>query len=320
MFAAAPSPFPSRRTRRAAVVRAIVVSAVVLGAVSEGRAQTVNAARSPVPPTIEVMRAKAAVGDAEAQHDLAGILEFGAAGVPADTRQAVSLYCRAARKGRGEAAYRLSRLYMFGRGVPIDGHMSIAWLRVSAELGWPAALRLMSLLPRREAVVPAACGVGVLQPVRYRTPPAAVTAMVRRMAPDFGLDPDLVAAVIEVESAWRADSVSSKDAAGLMQLMPETARRFGVENVFDPADNLRGGMRYLRWLLSYFRGDLSLVLAAYNAGEGAVERHGGLPPFTETVDYVRKVRRLYPVDEHPFDATLSRPSRLASLGGVDRRR
>lgn len=294
------------------LVSALLVRIALL--VPDVRAQTANAARSPEPPFVQILRAKAALGEEEAQHDLARILEFGADGVPSDTRQAVSLYCRAARKGRGEAAYRLSRLYMFGRGVPIDGHMSIAWLRVSAELGYQAAERLMSLLPKAEAVIPAACGNGILQPVRYRTPPAAVMAMVRRMAPTFGLDPDLVSAVIEVESAWRADSVSPKDAAGLMQLMPETARRFGVENVFDPEDNLRGGMRYLRWLLSYFRGDLSLVLAAYNAGEGAVERHGGLPPFAETVDYVRKVRRLYPADDHPYDATLARPSYPASAG------
>jgi len=263
---------------------------------------------------VVALRERAAGGDAVAQYELALLLETGEGGVAADPVQALSLYCRSARKGDGNAAYRVSRLYMFGRGVPIDGHMSIAWLRVAAGLRHPEALRLLSLLPPQEARVPAACGRNVLPPVRYRTPPGNVMTLVRRLAPEFGLDPALVAAVVEVESAWRPDSVSPKDAAGLMQLMPETAERFGVRNVFDPEQNLRGGMMYLRWLLAYFRGDVPLALAAYNAGEGAVERHGGLPPFAETVDYVRKVRGRYPLPTHPFDASLSRASSLVAGG------
>jgi soluble lytic murein transglycosylase-like protein len=84
-----------------------------------------------------------------------------------------------------------------------------------------------------------------------------------------------------------------------MQLMPETAERFGVKNIRDPAENIRGGVLYLRWLISTFSGDLSLVLAAYNAGENAVWRYGGIPPYPETVDYVKKVRRLYGAKHHP---------------------
>ena len=80
-----------------------------------------------------------------------------------------------------------------------------------------------------------------------------------------------------------------------MQLVPETAARFGVERVFDPEENIRGGMSYLRWLKSYFAGDLVLVLAAYNAGEGAVERFGGVPPFPETKAYIEKIRGAYNV-------------------------
>ncbi|MFO1295537.1 MAG: lytic transglycosylase domain-containing protein [Rubrivivax sp.] len=100
-----------------------------------------------------------------------------------------------------------------------------------------------------------------------------------------------------------------------MQLLPETARRFGVRNVQDPAQNIRGGMAYLRWLLAYFEGDLSLALAAYNAGEGAVERYLGVPPFAETRNYVLKILlSLNGKRRHGFDASLTPPSgRLAAM-------
>ncbi len=75
-----------------------------------------------------------------------------------------------------------------------------------------------------------------------------------------------------------------------MQLIPETAERFQVKNAFDAEDNIRGGMAYLRWLLAFFKGDVTLVAAAYNAGEGAVERHQGIPPYAETIDYVQKIQ------------------------------
>jgi soluble lytic murein transglycosylase-like protein len=86
-----------------------------------------------------------------------------------------------------------------------------------------------------------------------------------------------------------------------MQLMPDTAQRFGVNDVFDAGENIRGGAKYLRWLLTYFEGDLSLTLAAYNAGEGAVTRYGGIPPFPETRAYVQKVRALYTPDRHAIE-------------------
>lgn len=141
------------------------------------------------------------------------------------------------------------------------------------------------------------------------TPPA-VTRLVLALAPQYGLDPRLVLAVIAAESSFRVDAVSPRNARGLMQLMPDTAARFGVTDPFDPVQNLRGGMTYLRWLLSFFRGDVSLALAAYNAGEGSVERYRGVPPFRETQAYLRKVRRLYPAETHPFEADLAEASRV----------
>ncbi|MCW2246978.1 soluble lytic murein transglycosylase-like protein [Azospirillum fermentarium] len=137
-------------------------------------------------------------------------------------------------------------------------------------------------------------------------PPAAIKALVHKMAPAYGLDPDLVLAVIAVESNFRAGVVSDKNAMGLMQLIPETAERFGVANVFDAEDNIRGGMKYLRWLLAHFDGDVTLALAGYNAGEGAVRQYGGIPPYRETQDYVVKVHSLYRPARHPFDRTAAR--------------
>jgi soluble lytic murein transglycosylase-like protein len=110
----------------------------------------------------------------------------------------------------------------------------------------------------------------------------------------FQVDPGLVDAVIQVESGYNARARSPKGALGLMQLIPATASRFGVSNPFDPADNLRGGVTYLGHLLTLFGGNVPLSLAAYNAGEGAVVRQGGIPPFAETRDYVRKVAAVYP--------------------------
>jgi hypothetical protein len=107
-----------------------------------------------------------------------------------------------------------------------------------------------------------------------------------------GVSPDLVKAVIQVESEFDHLAVSSKGAQGLMQLMPFTARRFGVSDSFDPRQNIFGGVQYLRFLLDMFQGDVSLVLAGYNAGENAVTRYKGIPPYKETRGYVQKVRSL----------------------------
>lgn len=119
--------------------------------------------------------------------------------------------------------------------------------------------------------------------------PTDLAEMVEAAARRHNLDPELVRAVVAVESGFRPDAVSPKGAQGLMQLMPRTARSLGVKDAFDPADNLDGGTRYLRALVTRYGGDLRRALAAYNAGEGAVARHGGVPPYPETLAYVRKV-------------------------------
>lgn len=103
------------------------------------------------------------------------------------------------------------------------------------------------------------------------------------------LDRALLAAVAKVESNFKPFAISPRGAAGILQLMPQTAKRFGVKNVFDATQNIDGGARYLRWLLDRFNGRVDLALAGYNAGEGAVDRHHGVPPFAETEWYLYKV-------------------------------
>ena len=106
----------------------------------------------------------------------------------------------------------------------------------------------------------------------------------------YGVDPLLIKAVIKTESNFDPYAVSNKGACGLMQLIPETAARFGVSDVYDPKANIYGGTQYLSWLMAYFQGDLELVLAAYNAGENAVEKYNRqIPPYKETINYVKKV-------------------------------
>ncbi|WP_425491140.1 lytic transglycosylase domain-containing protein [Luteimonas fraxinea] len=115
---------------------------------------------------------------------------------------------------------------------------------------------------------------------------------VARAAREFGVDEAIVRAIMHAESAFNPNALSRAGAQGLMQLMPATAARFGVVNAFDPEQNIRGGVEYLAWLLKRFNGDLTLAAAGYNAGEGAVQRHGGVPPYAETQRYVVRVGTL----------------------------
>lgn len=130
---------------------------------------------------------------------------------------------------------------------------------------------------------------------REGSPDAEVGGLVMEIAPRYGVDPELVFCLMRKESSFKRKALSHKGASGLMQLMPATARRFDVSDIFDPRQNITGGVRYLRWLMDAFGEDrLDLVLAGYNAGEGSVIKYGrSVPPYSETRDYVKVITGRY---------------------------
>ncbi len=205
---------------------------------------------------------------------------------------------------RAAAHQALSTVLARGKAEVRVGVMGVPWRRYGAVRGgsWAAldpyknlriaAARLAPHLAARSAPV-----------ARRRS--RRFDQLIGRLAPRFALDPQFVREVVAAESAYNPRARSPKGAQGLMQLMPGTAARFGVENPWDPEDNLMGGMRYLEFLLAYYRGDLTRVLAAYNAGEVAVDRHGGVPPYAETRRYVARILKHYGKPTHPYRRVLA---------------
>ena len=128
-----------------------------------------------------------------------------------------------------------------------------------------------------------------ITPSSLPTSKAQIQSLVQSQAKRYGVDPSLVEAVVKAESAYNPTAVSKVGAQGLMQLMPATAQELGVSNSFDPAQNIAGGTKYLAGLLNRYNGNLQKAVAAYNAGPGAVDKYGGIPPYRETQNYVRKV-------------------------------
>jgi soluble lytic murein transglycosylase-like protein len=134
----------------------------------------------------------------------------------------------------------------------------------------------------------------------YTTGNAQVDNLLIQSGKNNGVDPLLLYSVMHQESSFKSRAISPKGARGLMQLMPGTAARFGVRNIFDPQQNIEAGTRYLRFLLDRFEGDLKLALAGYNAGEGAVDKYGWrIPPYAETQEYVRRISRRYQLLRDP---------------------
>ncbi|MGM9485302.1 transglycosylase SLT domain-containing protein [Roseateles sp. NT4] len=254
-------------------------------------------------------------------------LEYGD-GVKRDEVAAAKLYCRAARYGDAEAQYSLGWMLTNSRGIQRNDAEAAHLFAAAAEQGMeqaqnmlermggtplgdpPPCLRPPETDPPVAVASPPAKGskpvsLWATLPLPERAPPAIVS-YVKLVAPEYQLSPALVLAVMATESNFDPLAESPKRAQGLMQLLPETGARFGVVRLRDPSQNIRGGMAYLRWLLAYFEGDVMLAVAAYNAGEKAVDRYLGVPPYAETRLYVRKImaatggQRL-----HPFDAKVT---------------
>lgn len=163
-----------------------------------------------------------------------------------------------------------------------------------------AAVHVPKLQPPAEpAVSPAP-----VSPARGAAPATDITSLVRQASATHGVDPALVHSVVAVESGFNPLAISPKGARGLMQLMPATARRFGVTDSFDVRQNIEAGVKYLRHLQEMFKDD-RLALAAYNAGEGAVLKYGGIPPYRETEQYVEKVGRRLNTVRQPIPAANS---------------
>jgi soluble lytic murein transglycosylase-like protein len=156
-----------------------------------------------------------------------------------------------------------------------------------------------------------------VKPTEPTTVQDPMDRIVQEAAQRHKVDPALVKAVISTESDWNPRAVSRKGAEGLMQLIPETAERFGVGNPMDPVQNVEGGTTYLRWLLDRYNGDLRKTLAAYNAGEGAVDQSGGVPRYRETQQYVQKVTHAYFQPGSGRNPTLWEPPRPPVRREVD---
>ena len=247
-------------------------------------------------------------------------------GVPRNPTLAATLYCEGARRGDAQAHYNLGWMYANGRGIERNDATAAYFFRAAAELGLEAATRMLKVVGnptpempeclRKPAPLPTDTpSQASAKPGKHfeRVAPRKVWDLVMKIAPQYKVEPQLALAIISAESNFDSLAQSPKNAQGLMQLIPETSERFNVKNAFDPAQNIRGGVAYLRWLLAYFEGDVALVAAAYNAGEGRVEQYRGVPPFQETRAYVQRILGTVGQLVHPFDASITRPSPSLSL-------
>ena len=246
------------------------------------------------------------------------LLEQGQAAMGAlDFHLAAQHYCSAARQGSVDGQYRLGRLLLLQRSVPKAQAQGRFMLALAARNGHAEALQFFDepgLVPmdeQRPQCLPEPAAGSLedrTEPVSHEVVKRYLDQLnrerrrwalrVQERAPYYGVDPRLAVSIVRAESNFNPFAVSPKNAQGLMQLIPATAKRFGVRNLLDPQQNIEGGLAYLRWLLLRFDHDVVKTSAAYNAGEGAVDRHQGVPPFPETQAYVARILGFYLATRH----------------------
>ena len=255
-----------------------------------------------------------------------GMQYKGIVGTQAYYQEAFDMNCVAARDGDARAYFALGWLYANGRGVKKDLVLASTMLSKAAVAGHVKAKEILEVMPEvtEQPTLPA-CLTKPPEPILAESPTpiepppvnffeenGKIHKLVSRLAPDYGIDVRLAMAVIAVESGFNPRATSPKNAQGLMQLIPDTARRFRVRDAYDPEQNIKGGLAYLQWLMTEFEGKVELVAAAYNAGEKAVARYGGIPPYAETQNYVQKVLSLYRKTTHPYRDHLGRAVSLTA--------
>lgn len=216
--------------------------------------------------------------------------------------QAYTHYCALAGEARDpDAQFAMGWLYSTGKGVEVNHDIAARFFSLAAIQGHREAREWLDKEPGNAelAKLPACMHTheNSAAQVLYRKR-GPVYQLVKKHAPKYGVDVDLAMAVIAVESGFNPKATSRKKAQGLMQLLPDTQARFHVKDAYDPEQNIKGGLSYLRWLIGHFKGDVELVTAAYNAGENAVQRHKGIPPYPETRDYVKRVAHYYKKKHH----------------------
>jgi soluble lytic murein transglycosylase-like protein len=196
--------------------------------------------------------------------------------------------------------------FKIGCGLGFAAALCAAGLPDAARFGQERIATVVRASPRTGKLV----RIVLRDPSTPAPPPdrPSFSAAVERIAAEHSLPPELLHSVIRVESDYNPRAISPKGALGLMQLIPATARRFGVADAFNPEENIRGGAAYLRYLLDLYGGNYTLALAAYNAGEAAVARYGDVPPFPETRNYVNSVgKRLAAQAPRPVSPPVSAP-------------
>lgn len=320
-----------RESRLAPLMKRLPVALLCAPLIALAQVPTLTLEQLPRPTMPPGERGPVVPAQVERWRQEAKALEYGD-GMRRDEVAAARLYCRAARYGDAEAQYNLGWMLTNARGIQRNDAEAAHLFAAAAEQGMTQAQNILDRMGGTPLGDPPPClrppetdpepvvapkapprgakpvSLWASLPLPQQAPPAIVN-YVKLLAPEYQLSPALVLALMAAESNFDPTAESPKRAMGLMQLMPDTATRFRVTRITDPAQNIRGGMAYLRWLLAYFEGDVMLALAGYNAGERAVDRYLGVPPYAETRLYVRKIMAAVGGQRiHPFDANVTQAS------------